>query len=109
MPPYCGTSDLSRATRFHYVDHSTRFVNWLEGKYAPRVTQRPGPLGWAVSSESRSKYAPLRKYLETREDENAIRLTFRRIEDGAKDQPLLADIETTARGGRRATTWNQAA
>jgi hypothetical protein len=74
-------SEVSRGTRFHYVDHSTRFLNWLEGKYAPRTKKRPGPNGWAVSEESRSKYSPLRVYLESREGENAIRLTFRHIED----------------------------
>jgi hypothetical protein len=74
-------SDVSRATRFHYVENSTRFLNWLEGAYAPRTKKRPGPMGWTVSPESKSKYAPLRAHLEAREDDNAISLTFRHIED----------------------------
>ena len=74
-------SDVSRPTRFHYVDHSTRFLNWLEGKYAPRTKKRPGPKGWSVSRETRSKYDPLRRYLEAHEGENAVWMTFRKIED----------------------------
>jgi hypothetical protein len=74
-------SELARATRHHYVDHATRFADWLEGKYAPRVTKRGGPHGYRFGVESRSKYMPLRDFLLAREDQNAIRLTFRQVED----------------------------
>ena len=73
-------SELARATRHHYVDHADRFLNWVEGKYAPRVTKRDKPHGYRFGVESRSKYNPLRYYLAGR-DEVAVRLSFRRIED----------------------------
>lgn len=73
-------SELKRATRHHYVDHATRFLDWVEGKYAPRVTKRDKPQGWRYGVESRSKYDPLYHYLRGQADV-AVRLSFRRIED----------------------------
>jgi hypothetical protein len=73
-------SELARASRHHYVENANRFVDWLEGRYAPRVTNRDKPQGWRYGVESRSKYNPLRHYLAGR-DEAAVRLSFRRIEE----------------------------
>lgn len=73
-------SELARNTRHHYVDHATRFLDWVEGKYAPRVTNRDKPQGWRFGVESRSKYNPLRFYLAGR-PEVAVRLSFRKIEE----------------------------
>lgn len=73
-------SELGRSTRFHYVDHASRFLDWVEGKYAPRVRRRDKPQGWRFGVESRSKYDPLLHYLAGR-DEVAVHLSFRRIEE----------------------------
>ena len=73
-------SELSRATRHHYVDHAERFLDWVEGKYAPRVRNRDKPEGWKFGVESRSKYSPLLAYLLGKQ-EVAVHLSFRRIEE----------------------------
>lgn len=73
-------SELARATQFHYVEHASRFLDWVEGKYAPRETKRDKPHGYRFGVESRSKYNPLRVYLAGR-PEAAVRLTFRKIEE----------------------------
>ena len=70
-------SDVTRTTASHYVQHSERFLNWLEGRYAPRVKRRIAPYGYEVK---RSKYDPLQTHLRDR-DENAVRMTFRQIEE----------------------------
>jgi hypothetical protein len=73
-------SELGRSTRFHYVDHAGRFLDWVEGKYAPRVRRRDKPQGWRFGVESRSKYDPLFHYLIGKQ-EVAVHLSFRRIEE----------------------------
>lgn len=70
-------SDVTRNTAAHYVQHSERFLNWLEGGYAPRIKKRGAPHGHDVA---RSKYDTLRDYLSQRPD-NAVRMTFRQIEE----------------------------
>ncbi|MEY2397454.1 MAG: hypothetical protein QOJ00_628 [Actinomycetota bacterium] len=70
----------AHATIATYVVNSERFLNWLEGQYTPRSRQLGAPYGWRVGDHTRSKYDPLRAYLEQRPD-NAVRMTFRQVED----------------------------
>ena len=57
-----------------------RFLNWLEGDYSPRSRRLGAPYGYRVNDNTKSKYDPLRTYLEQRPD-NAVRMTFREVED----------------------------
>lgn len=70
----------ARGTISSYIEQSERFLNWLEGTYTPRSRRLTKPYGYRVSDETKSKYDPLRKYLEERPD-NAVRMTFRHVED----------------------------
>jgi hypothetical protein len=107
-------SDLARVTRHHYVEHATRFIDWVEGKYAPRVRRRDRPQGWRYGVESRSKYSPLLHYLVGR-DEVAVRLSFRRIEEilGVKLPPSARTYQfwwanDTTGNHAQAQAWLQA-
>lgn len=73
------TSDKRHGTIASYVTQAERFLNWLEGSYTPRARRLGRPYGWQVSEESRTKYRPLREYLQDR-PEYAVRMTFREIE-----------------------------
>jgi len=69
-------SELSRNTTGRYVEFSERFVNWLDGRYAPRSAPTVSPHGYQVIQ---SKYEPLRAFLAAR-DENAVRMSFAQVE-----------------------------
>ncbi|MDP1793188.1 MAG: hypothetical protein Q8K63_03535, partial [Acidimicrobiales bacterium] len=62
-----------------YVTQAERFLNWLDGTYKPRTHRQHAPYGWKVG-ESQTKYQPLGDFLRAT-DANAVRLSFRRIED----------------------------
>src|SRR5690349_9253271 len=64
----------ARNTVTTYVQHPERFINWLVGRYAPRLAN--GPAG---PNHMTSKYQPLRDYLSKR-PEPVVRLSFSEIE-----------------------------
>lgn len=67
----------ARNTVTTYVQHPERFINWLVGKYAAQPVTAPSPNG---RSPSRSKYEPLRTYLDGH-SETTVQATFAQIED----------------------------
>lgn len=68
----------ARNTVTTYVQHPERFINWLVGRYETKpMTAHAGPND---RSASRSKYEPLRTYLDGR-SETTVRATFAQIEE----------------------------
>jgi hypothetical protein len=64
----------ARNTVTTYVQHPERFLNWLDGTYAP---QRSAPVRDDTGGTSR--YQPLMTFLEDRSEE-VVRMTFSEIE-----------------------------